>query len=504
MRDQATQSPLNKEQLRVVLRKALAEDLFALAKALGIRTDNLAPVHYETARIVGDRTRKKNKLILLPRGHLKSTFFCVVQAIQDIIRFPNERQLIASATLSLSYSLLGQVKALVEQHADFLHWVYPEIFWKNPSRESPVWRNNALLFKRTEVHKEATIEIASTEKSITGRHYDKIHLDDIVAEANSGTEDQLKKVIEWYQMLTPIIDKRSYGYINITGTRWHLNDVYGWIMENEADQYDIIKHKAHDDTFTNILWEDNFSKGDFLKIQKTMTAYQYSCQYLNEPLAEEEQIFREEQFRYEDFPLDIPRELYTVVMTVDPALSEKEQACNSAIVIMAYYGDKMWHLLDWEDKVPALKLVDKIIDLMIRYDADVVGIETVAYQKMLKEVLIEKITDLGLNLPIIEELKADKDKVRRAYTMQAYVMAGRVNLNIRARRLIKELVEFPQGRNKDLVDAFVYQSYLFPLYNKRISIHKQATHNKALETQWHLNIKDLVNTRSGGGYDFSK
>lgn len=492
---------VNREHLRVIFKK----DLFSLAKALGLRVDNLADVHYKVEKVSGDRKRKKSKLILLPRGHLKSTLFTVVQAIQDVIRFPYERQLIASATLSLSYSLLSQIRQLCEQYADFLNWVYPEIFYKDPVRESPVWRNNALMFKRDVIHKEATIEIASTEKSITGRHYDIIRLDDVVAEANSGTDEQLKKVIEWYQMLSPIIDKRYYGKIHITGTRWHLNDLYGWILENESDNYDILVYKAHNEDYTEILWGENFSRGDFEQLQKTMSAYQYSCQYLNQPLAEDTQIFFEEMFHYDSLP-DIDRSEYNIVMTVDPAISEKDSACDSAIVVMAYFNNSMYQLTSWTGKVSSLGLIEKIIEMMVRYDVDVIGIETVAYQKALKEILVEKIMDSGLDLPIIEELKPDKDKVRRAYAMSPYVAQGRVFLDVKDRKLIKQLCEFPQGRMNDLVDAFVYHAYLFPKYNVVVSRQRESyevvngfTTRQVLDKLFQKYIR-----RREEGYDFSK
>jgi phage terminase large subunit-like protein len=79
------------------------------------------------------------------------------------------------------------------------------------------------------------------------------------------------------------------------------------------------------------------------------------------------------------------------------------------------------------------------------------GVEKVAYQAALIQKLNEE------NMPALP-LKADKDKTRRAYSIQYMFENGRVRIN--NDKLIKQMLEFPEaskhGGHEDLVDAMVY------------------------------------------------
>src|SRR3990167_1864398 len=69
----------------------------------------LAPVHQEMCEFI-DKNKKRKKLLLIPRAHLKSTVVTVGRALQAIVTNPSVRILIANATYGNACSFLTEIK----------------------------------------------------------------------------------------------------------------------------------------------------------------------------------------------------------------------------------------------------------------------------------------------------------------------------------------------------------------------------------------------------------
>jgi predicted phage terminase large subunit-like protein len=83
------------------------------------------------------------------------------------------------------------------------------------------------------------------------------------------------------------------------------------------------------------------------------------------------------------------------------------------------------------------------------------GIETVAYQKALKQELDRIGAQNGIYVPTTE-LVPDKDKVRRFMAVLPYIENGTVEFaNTLPQEFFDELLAFPNGTNDDQVDALV-------------------------------------------------
>lgn len=184
------------------------------------------PLHGEMARFL--KESGSSKLILVPRGHLKTSIVTVGYTIQTMLNNPNCRILVMNAVWDFSRKILDQIKGYLTTKS-----VLPDLFGQFDGRGSS-WTTDAITIAQREsgTPKEHTIETAGVESSLTGNHYDYIVLDDLVVRENVGTRDQLEKVVTRYKDCLDLLDPG--GKITVVGTRWHTDDLYGRLLRDEA------------------------------------------------------------------------------------------------------------------------------------------------------------------------------------------------------------------------------------------------------------------------------
>ena len=165
----------------------------------------------------------KRKLVCVPRGTYKSSIASVSYAVWLIINNPNIRILIDSEAYSNSKDLLRQVKYILMSH---------EFVTRFGDWRTDVWNEGEIIVKPREMNlRSPTITAGGIETIKVGQHYDVIIGDDYNSHKNSGTPEQRRKVIDHYQMNQAILDPN--GIYAIIGTRYHEDDLIGWILRNE-------------------------------------------------------------------------------------------------------------------------------------------------------------------------------------------------------------------------------------------------------------------------------
>lgn len=168
----------------------------------------------------------QRKLLVMPRGTFKSSVGVVGYSIWSLLRNPNERILIDSEVYSNSKNFLREIKA---------HMTNPkvvELFGQFKSDTN--WNEGELtIAQRTKPYKEASITCSGIGAVKVGQHFSKIIGDDLNSGNNSATPEARKKVITHYQMNQAILEPD--GIYVIIGTRYAVDDVIGWILDNEIN-----------------------------------------------------------------------------------------------------------------------------------------------------------------------------------------------------------------------------------------------------------------------------
>jgi len=157
--------------------------------------------------------------------------------------------------------------------------------------------------------------------------------------------------------------------------------------------------------------------------------------------------------------IKVSRRELDVVLTCDPAISEKSSACRSAITVLAMTTFSKIIVLDyWVGRQgdPA-KLIDKILDLAYQWQPRIIGIESVAFQASMEPYTKRAMAMRNVFYPLVM-LKPDRNerKNQRILSMQPFFRAGQIFIQRGMFDLIEEFETFPLGRTQDILDAMAY------------------------------------------------
>jgi predicted phage terminase large subunit-like protein len=185
-------------------------------------------------------------------------------------------------------------------------------------------------------------------------------------------------------------------------------------------------------------------------------------EYFNEPVSEEDQIFKREMFRYfNDLQLDnvLLKKPHKFYIVVDPAISKKETADFTAIMcVLVNTKNEMFIVEMVRERLSPVETIKELFGMYERWLPEKVGIETVAYQKSLVYFIEEekKRSHSTVSSMRIQEIKADTDKERKIKGLQPRYAIGSVyhrENDENTRVLEGELLRFPRGSTDDLIDA---------------------------------------------------
>lgn len=474
------QHNLQQEQLYQYLRKMGKEDLYVFNKYILKVEDGkipLAPFHKELCRFVTNNKHKK-KLMLLPRGHLKSTLVTIGYGTQKIIADPNVRILILSATWQMAVDFLSEIKSNLTKNELLI-----ELFG-NLAESPEEWSQDRITIKRPGLNiKGPTVWAAGIESNLVGSHPDVIILDDVVNRDNTMTRDQIDKVILRYRDLLDLLEPG--GEFLVIGTRWVQEDLYGWILDPEngvINSYETMIRQAYQgdlatDEVSSYLWKEKFTTKILKDLLREKGTYEFFAQYMNNPIPAQDATFKRTDFRYYDFE-EYRGKTFRKILTIDPAISEKKRADMTSMVGTGVDAFSNIFLLDIvRGHMSPSEIVDTIFALQEKWHFHEIGIETIAFQKTLAYTLTEEQKARGRYLPIREIKSHDTTKDQRIKGLQPLYQSHKIfhkkglENNV---YLEDELVSFPRGRRDDVIDALSMQiPFWIPPKQKKNRYHNE-------------------------------
>jgi predicted phage terminase large subunit-like protein len=202
------------------------------------------------------------------------------------------------------------------------------------------------------------------------------------------------------------------------------------------------------------LWPEMWSLMELDRLRRELGSTAFRQEYMNEPLPDELRTFRREHIRY----FDQEPEGCIYFTTIDPAIELKTTSDFSAIVTVAVDPDENMYVVEYINKrmLPS-ELIDSIFSTWLKWKSQVVGIETVGFQKMIK-IEIDKERVKRRQYPVIVELKSEgRRKELRIQSLQPRFEAGKIYIRKGMDELETQLLRFPSPRCKDdLCDALAY------------------------------------------------
>ncbi len=357
-------------------------------------------------------TPYEKNLYLLARDHLKTSLITVGGCVQRILKNPEVRILIASNKADNAIAMLSGIKSHLTN--PILLWLFPEILYPDPGRESVKWTESAITVKRRRRGvREATVEAIGMEGEITSKHYDHITFDDLVGEKNSQTRDQVIATRQWWQKSQGLLEPGSTQ--DIIGTPWHPNDLYLWLQE-ERDKHgmrlglykkpcwvedpDGTEVPGHGKVVPSL--PERFTIQLLLDRKRDQGSAIFAAQYLLDPIDDETAVFPRKSAVIRSRDTCPPPEELWCAMTIDPAISTKAWADYSALAVCGFDRSGIMHVMDlrrgrWSEG----KLIDEIYDAYGKTPGiRAIGFEAIAFAKIYRREITRAGEQRGTFLPI--------------------------------------------------------------------------------------------------------
>lgn len=433
--------------------------------------DNFSPLasfHKELCNFIQDQPGKK-KLVLIPRSHLKTKLISIGYSTFKIMNNPQIRILIYSGTWQMAVDIQTSIQRNI-QTSEYLLKMFGDI-----SEGATEWSLGRTKLKMSN-KREPTITAAGIDNNLIGGHYDIIIMDDVVTRENVSTMEQIKKVQTRYRDALDLLE--PHGEFLVVGTRWHDADLYGWLLDPSNDNlagYNVMVKRAYegdimrDEDFTP-LWPGKFSRKILYQKLKDEGWPHFSAQYMNDPVPEEDAVFKRSWFMYYDSS-DIRGKLLNKFLLIDPALSLRKDADYTAMVVFGVDPYNNIFILDIvRARLSPFQLINEIFRLRDVWNLTDIGIEEIAFQKALSYVLRDDVRFKTRPFHITELKPSERSKDIRIKGLQPFYENGKVFHN----RLLPnniyledELVRFPRSVHDDIIDALAYApDVMFPARQK--------------------------------------
>mgnify|MGYP001561534700 CR=1 FL=1 len=331
------------------------------------------------------------KLILMPRYSFKSSIGTVGYALWCLLRNPNERILIYSDTTEKAQGFLLEIKnhILGLTNEGLFRLLTNETPW-DVDPQQQMWNQSAIVIKaRRQAQREPSVDTAGIETSKVGMHYDRILFDDMVSDKNVTTPEQMAKVWECYTKSLSLL--KPGGDLVMLGTRWHFGDAYGRILaDNERTgawaTYVRAAEEAGRFPFADIGLTESFLQ----QKRREQGSYLYSVLYQNSPVDDETALFRLTDFTFYPPPTGPERrkrfvEPLFVSCCLDPATGKAGAEDRAALSVVGTDNELNMYLLDLvAGQMTPAEQVEEVFSLYHHWRFSVLGIETNAFQEMLK------------------------------------------------------------------------------------------------------------------------
>lgn len=432
------------------------------------------------------------RAIEAPRGHAKSTTFTFKDNLHAALYGYKKYIIILSDSSEQAEGFLGDTKTELEENA-----AIREDFGDLVGR---VWKSSVILLSNG-----TKIEALGAGKKIRGRRHkqwrpDLILCDDLENDENVNTPEQRRKLRNWYYKA---VSKAGDTYTDIVyiGTLLHYDALLANVAKNP--EYKAVKYQgvisfakntelwdAWERIYTDlsndrhqedakeffevnreemlkgakVLWEEKLSYYDLMVIRVSEGEASFNSEIQNDPIDPESCAFNEEWFDFWDdegkaVP-DFSEPKFIFVGANDPSLGKNKKSDTSSIFALAKdTGTGYLYVLiaDIAKRTPD-QIIEDALEASRRLKRECkrpyykFGVETVQFQYYFAEIMRQKAAAVGEYLPI-EEINSTQNKDVRIQSLQPFVKNGYIKFSKKHKTLLKQMIEYPMGRNDDGPDG---------------------------------------------------
>lgn len=436
------------------------------------------------------------RMLLDPRGTLKTTVNTISHGIQWILNFEDIRIALSVATSMQGADMITEI----ENHFRYnekLRFLYPEFC--PPAEKSGDWGSKEQFTvpnRRRKWLKEPTVRVISIGKVVAGPHYEVIKHSDIVDKENVKTAGGLKDTKDHFKYTMPLLERGAVvpgreltrGWVDLEGTIYSHSDLYmdelgkdeERASRGEGCRWAVFRRDSVQETVDEatmwqkpfkVLWPKRFPYAELKAIFEDIGAYMFNCQYRLNPTVESMSLCHPSEiktFSAKHKPVLIPT-LY-IKTTVDLAgMEEDVDGCNNAIVTVGHAKTGRKYVLEALVGRPTpFDIINYLFDLDSRYSTRlsqklVIQMELAHHAQALIPFINREmeIRHRYLNLIAIPRDSSTSKDNRIFYGLQPWFKKHLIWFSDDIPclpHIIKEATKFPNYKFKDFLDALTDQS----------------------------------------------
>lgn len=282
---------------------------------------------------------------------------------------------------------------------------------------------------------------------LTGRGGDLIIIDDPLKNREEASSALIRqKIKDWY---TSTLRTRlmTGGSILIVQTRWHMDDISGWLLSQENNEWDVLSLPALNEDGST-LWPEKFNSEFILSAKKDIGSRDFQALYQQNPINDETNLIKRKWFKLYD-----ERPFHTKFIAQFWDTAQQVGISNDYSVCTTWYEtDNGFFLVDvWRNKLEFPQLIQSVESLYNKFKPNIVMIEDKSSGSSLIQQLRQK-----TRIPVIAFNPKMRDKIVRASAITPIIESGSVYVPRIASWLedyFLELEGFPNLAHDDLVDS---------------------------------------------------
>lgn len=461
------------------LRWTCKHDLFTLNKLLGYTklSENL---HGHFCSWYTRNRRFRFKLVLLPRGHYKSTVDTITESIQSALPDPEGLEawpncLGTNIRICLLHEKAEQAsKFLTSVTGHFLSnplliGLYPECV---PTRGVQKVNLTELELPRTSIWSEATFTAMGLGSMSQGYHGNKFKLDDLIGKAARESATVMQSAKDWLDNLQSFFSDFDKDVFDLIGTRWSLDDIYNHMMEMyglfdksknpDGQLLAYIRRAEEPDRQTGelvpIFPEGGFNKKTLAILKKNPLVY--AAQYSNDPsssLTEFSPSWKKFYTKLTKYHIQVATPVGLQILDIRQLdicfLYDPAKTGNCGFLITAGDGVRVFVLEAHQERWSPPQFVNFLFQKVQEYQPRVVSIESVLFQELYKYWLYREMQVRKIYFPIYMYDVQNQKKELRVRALATPLMNGLIYYHRDQKELIRQHDGFGAVVEYHLLDA---------------------------------------------------
>ena len=513
-----------KESTRLELRKRCLRSLFHYCKGVMGYDDMTQDLHREVCEFWQRPARKKQ--LTLPRGFLKTCISSIAFPTwislprKDIDEFPegvdikdpiytlgpNIRILICSYVVTNAGKMVNNIKKIYERN-QAMQVLFPEVIPQDFTKVK--WSDMSACLNRSMDFTESTFEAAGVGGSSVSRHYDIIIEDDLIyakkddlsgMELQPGQED-IDKAIGWHKLANSLWVPKKHVMIMNVGTRWAKHDLVYHIRQREKGWEYMDVPAANEKGPT---WPELFDEKKLGEIKASQGPYMFATQYMNQPMAPEDMMFKPEWIKYYISDKEVPKTIrkFTTLDLAEWDDNPRKKNCV-AVVMTCGWCDKnhLWILHYDIGRFDPSRVIELMSEHWKIFNPELIAVESVYYQKALHHFTRKAMEDGKYPWMNVRQIKPEGNKSKELRIRALEPVASNLAMHCKPnhKAFITEFLEYvPNSKvcRKDILDTLAYQIQVArPGEPLPLDIRRKA-YNKMADTNMDEVLAKLLGDRS--------